>query len=203
MEETAKTATFKSLTRPPSAASSTSSQSVFDCGQPYGSHHPKQVAFSKQLLITFAANSLPHRLVADADFANLIKIANPRLKLPNRRSIGKNIDLVVDNLKHKIRRMLSDAEKVTICTDVWSRPGLSASYLGIAVHFFDRNTFQVRRIFIGLPELHDSHTGKLIKDKTDICLSDWHINATKVRAYVTDSGSNMKSVLRLVMLQSQ
>ena len=38
--------------------------------------------------------------------------------------------------KGKIASCLSDARKVNICTNVWTKKGMTSSYLGVTAHFF-------------------------------------------------------------------
>ena len=63
------------------------------------------------------------------------------------------MDKLLIDLKGNLMSRLNDTRKVVLCVDIWSRKGLTASYLGITAHFFTRSdhkrhtaTIAVRRL---------------------------------------------------------
>ena len=50
----------------------------------------------------------------------------------------KELQNVLIELKSKIGEFLEEANKASICADIWSKKGLLSSYLGITAHFFSR-----------------------------------------------------------------
>ena len=40
------------------------------------------------------------------------------------------------DLKAKVLARMNQARKVAICVDIWSKKGLTASFLGVTAHFF-------------------------------------------------------------------
>ena len=108
----------------------------------------------------------------------------------------KELENVLIELKSKIGAFLEEANKASICADIWSKKGLSSSYLGITAHFFSRKdnrrhcaTFAVRR-------MESSHTGVYVRMVVDNVLTEWDVQPSKVIASLTDNGSNMLAAFR-------
>ena len=71
-------------------------------------------------------------------------------------------------------------------------------YLGITLHCVDKNE-SLRRIFLGLKELHGSHTGYLLRNKAEELLNEYGVHIEDVYKIVTDSGSNILSAFKDVL----
>jgi phosphoenolpyruvate-protein kinase (PTS system EI component) len=46
------------------------------------------------------------------------------------------IDDVVKFMKMTIQASMANCRKISFCGDIWSKKGLTSSYLGITAHFF-------------------------------------------------------------------
>ena len=73
-----------------------------------------------------------------------------------------------------------------ICTDIWSKKGMMAAYLGISAHFFSRLDHQRHTVTRGYhhPTLH-------ITTHCVRSLQSGKYQRNKINAILTDSGSNM------------
>ena len=63
-------------------------------------------------------------------------VENNHYSSPSRTLIVKEVQKVLIELKARIGTFLHEARKISICGDVWSKEGLTSSYLGIMGHFF-------------------------------------------------------------------
>ena len=50
--------------------------------------------------------------------------------------MSKKIDEVLIDLKGNILSHMLQARKVNFCTDIWSKKGMTASFIGVTAHFF-------------------------------------------------------------------
>lgn len=92
-------------------------------------------------------------IVENEEFRSLLLTLDPRYQVPSRALISVEIDGVLLDLKGKIQSYLMDAQKVSICADVWTKKGMTTSYLGVTANFFCRSdlkrhvaTIEVRRL---------------------------------------------------------
>jgi len=102
-----------------------------------------------------------------------------------------------------VERFVHAARKVTLCIDGWSRQGLSASYIGSSVCFFDKEAHVARHFMLSLTTIKHPHTAENIADCISRCLEQWQIPAGKVMMTVTDSGSNMGKAMKVLKGQSE
>ena len=69
-------------------------------------------------------------------FQSLLQALDSCYPIPGRTLIGKEIDKVLIDMKDKIGIFFSQSEKINLCADIWSKKGMTSSYLGITGHFF-------------------------------------------------------------------
>ena len=99
-------------------------------------------------------------------------------------------------LKAKISVCIQSANSVSICCDIWSKKGLTSSYLGITAHF-SSNSYHCRHATtLAVRRLFTSHTAANIRSAVDEILEEWDIEPSKVSAVITDNGSNMVAAFK-------
>ena len=89
----------------------------------------------RKLAIFIGTSNVPNSLVENLEFCDL-NTADPRYTPPSRTVISKEVEKILIELKAKIGCYLRHVKKVSLAADVWSKKGLSSSYLGITGHFF-------------------------------------------------------------------
>ena len=62
------------------------------------------------------------------------------------------------DLKAKVLARMNQARKVAICVDIWSKKGLTASFLGVTVHFFTPQDHKWHRVTLAVRRLASPHT---------------------------------------------
>lgn len=63
-----------------------------------------------------------------------------KYKVPGRKFLGQEMEKVLIEIKAKASTFLQEATKVSIYADIWSKRGLTASFLGVNAHFFQDET---------------------------------------------------------------
>ena len=139
------------------------------------------------------------------EFCSLLADLDERYPLPGQAAIMTEMDKLLVDLKGKLMSCLNDARKVALCVDVWSRKGMTASYLGITAHFFTRSDHKRHTATIAVRRLPSPHTAERVERVVDEVLTEWQIPQTKISAISTDNGSNMIAAFRdwLSELQSE
>ena len=106
------------------------------------------------------------------------------------------MDKLLIDLKGNLMSRLNDTRKVALCVDIWSRKGLTASYLGITAHFFTRSDHKRHTATIAVRKLPSPHTAERVEEIVDNVLTEWQIPRTKISAMLTDNRSNMIAAFR-------
>ena len=134
----------------------------------------KQVAYSKEseryklitgkLAIFVGSSNVANHLVENLEFKDLVRALDPRYPVElGRASINKELDQVFIELKAKISVHLQSANFISICSDIWSKKGLTSSYLGITAHFFSRSDHRRHTATLAVRRLVSSHTAYAIR----------------------------------------
>ena len=103
--------------------------------------------------------------------------------------------LLVD-LKGRVAAKLQDSRKVALCTDIWTRKGMTQSFLGITAHFVMKSGHRRHVVTLAVKLLPSPHTAEFIEEALTSVLSEWNIPQQKVSAILTDNGSNMVTVFK-------
>ena len=140
--------------------------------------------------------NVPNSLVENEEFRSFVETLDPRYQVPSRVQIGKEIDRVLFDLRGKIQEFLLYAQKISVCTDIWTKKGMTSSYLGITGHFFCRQDQKKHVVTLAVRILPHPHTAEYIRSTLDEVLSEWCIPLTKLKAVITDNGSNMVKAFR-------
>ena len=76
-------------------------------------------------------------IVENFEFVDLLETLDPRYPVPGRTALSNELNCVLSELKSKITTHLESANnKISICCNVWSKIGLTSSYLGVTGLFF-------------------------------------------------------------------
>ena len=151
---------------------------------------------TKKLAVFVGATNMPNSIVENPEFRALLKACDPRYPLPGRAAVGKEINLVLAEVKGKIQNSLSSANKINLCADIWTKKGMSSSYLGVSAHFFSRKDHKCHIATIAVRKMNREHSGDNIRALMEEILREWDIPTTKIGIIMTDSGSNMIKAFR-------
>ncbi len=75
--------------------------------------------------------------------------------------------------------------------NIWSKKGLTASYLGVTAHFFTPCDHKRNRVTLAVRRLASPHTADHVEATVEEILGEWDIPKEKISAILTDNGSNM------------
>ena len=97
-------------------------------------------------------------------------------------------------MKARVQSHMTNAKRVSLCTDVWTKRGMTSSYLGVTGHFFyhgNDNTSGIHAATLAVRCMEGSITGVAIRNTMEDLLVEWDIPPEKVMVVVTDNASNM------------
>uniref|UniRef100_A0A915D893 SUN domain-containing protein n=1 Tax=Ditylenchus dipsaci TaxID=166011 RepID=A0A915D893_9BILA len=146
----------------------------------------------KALSAVLSIPSLPLNIFLHPLIRRLFQVMSPSFELP--KSFGTLKRILQDQFlqsQAKIKEELSKmTQRYSLTCDIWTDSGMKNAYLGITLHYTD-STSNLRRVFLGLQQLKDSHTDAMIRRETEKILSNYGLSLSNVFKVVTDAGSNM------------
>lgn len=166
----------------------------------YNSYNHKSKKYediTNRLAIFVGANNVALRLVDNVEFRELLTELDPRYVPPHRNKLDFHIQSVYDKLKMKLSTSMKSANVISICTDIWSKPGMTSSYLGVTAHFFSQQDRSRYSITLAAARLPSPHTAISILDTIVEVLAKWEIPNSKIFRVLTDNGSNMVAAFKL------
>jgi len=91
------------------------------------------------LLFCICKDNLPFSIVEGEGFKHFVSVACPLYKIPTRNTIKTEIDLKYEHLALKFKDRLKNKD-ISLTADIWTDLQM-ISYLGITIHFLEKNTF--------------------------------------------------------------
>ena len=120
------------------ACQASSSEQTLEATMPkwYPQDSKRAQSITKKLALFIEATSAPLSLVDYPEFQDLLHEMDRQYKIPLRHQLGKDIEKLYSDLKVKLSDVIKNARKISLCCDVWSKQGMTASFLGVTVHCF-------------------------------------------------------------------
>ena len=170
--------------------------STFKDAKPFGKLSPEYKKLFRKLTVFIASANTLYSIVENEEFCSLMEAAEPRFQLPGRAVVMKEVICLVEEVKSVIQGYLHHACKIHLCTDIWSKKGLSSSYLGITAHFFSSKDNACHHILLSMKRMPHPHSGENIRNLVMKCLEEWDISPQAINVVVTDNGSNVVKAFR-------
>ncbi|KAK0151469.1 Zinc finger BED domain-containing protein RICESLEEPER 3 [Merluccius polli] len=134
---------------------------------------------------------LPARIVEDEEFVAMMSKMDAKFKVPKRHKILNLIEKMYKEEKEKIRHNLATARRITTGLDIWTKKGLTASFLGVSACYFNPVDNKAEHKLLNLKEIVHPHTAQSISTLVEESMEEWGISREKVLTTITDNGSNM------------
>jgi hypothetical protein len=120
-------------------------------------------------------------------FRNLITGLQPNKKVMSRDTLRNLLQDTASQMKVRLEAILADQKFVATTTDCWTSFG--KAYLGITVHWIDRQTRERRSACLALRRMKGSHNFDVIAKMLEDIHKEFGIE-TKIVKTTTDNGSN-------------
>ena len=169
---------------------------MFSSISKYKTDSLEQSVKEKAIAQWIARTGLPVRTIEDEDFVLMMKTIDKRLTIPNKTKINNLIDQLYIAEKQRFKERLATARRTTIGMDIWTKKGLTASFLTISACYFCTQENKPQHILLKLDQISHPHTAECIKTCLDRCTEDWGIPKDKILTVITDNGSNMVAAFK-------
>lgn len=169
------------------------------CGEKLWSssnHHQQKLELA--VAAYFSCCTDPIRRAGDPAFIQLLQEFQPKFKPPGPNKIMKMLNKRRRNGEEVIKKLVTEARKISICLDIWTRKSLTASFLGISGCFYSEACNMPVHAFLALCTVKHPHTGQMVADCLSETLKKWSIPATRILHIITDNGSNMLKAVKIM-----
>jgi hypothetical protein len=156
----------------------------------------KHKSITTKLALFTATASVPHSIVENVEFRELLLQLEPSYSVPGRKTICEEISRIVTTVKEKISLQMSLARQLHFSCDIWTKKGMSESFLGIVVHFFASKKKQ--HATLAVRNIYGSHTAENVLSIFKEVINEWGIHDDVIGKVLTDNGSNMLKAFRLL-----
>ena len=144
--------------------------------------------------------SLLHLLVRPTFLTALFLMMSLKIlsknNVPGCTVMNKELDLFMQELKSKISTRLSEAGKIAVTIDIWSKKGKIESFLGMTTHWFLKMCHRRFKVTLAVRHFPHPHTADRVLEATKDVLQSWGIDESKISKVLTDNGSNMVAAFR-------
>ena len=181
------------------AAAATASKQLtqpLSAGKQYKKESERYQTITRKLAIFVGSNNVANSIVESPEFTDLLRTLDPKYKVPGRKVLAQETEKVLIEIKAKASAFLQEAAKVSICADIWSKRGLTASFLGVTAHFFSRQNHKRHTLTMAVRRMPSPHTAANVRKLIEKILEEWNIPLSKVFVIVTDNGSNMVAAFK-------
>lgn len=175
----------------PQKEETTSISGAFLCHTKYRPDSQEQRSKEGAIAQWLARTAIPVRTVEHEEFIVMMEKIDKRLTVPKKTKMTNLIDDMYLSGKVKFKQRLAMARKVTIGLDIWTKKGLTASFLAISACYFNTDDNKPEHILLNLKQLTHPHTAQVISGLVDESLQEWGIHKDKILTIITDNGSNM------------
>jgi len=158
---------------------STSSRSLsafFERGKNWGFDDPRSLRMHEIVAQMIALDDQPYSIVNDHGFRQVIHALEPRYQLPSDtylRTVA--VPDLYQSLRSKVATVITDAEYVSMTTDIWTTSMCTESLLSLTSHWID-GSWKRKSAILHTSHLPGSHTAANIKEKFLKMVDNWNLD---------------------------
>ncbi|CAL8138633.1 unnamed protein product [Orchesella dallaii] len=159
----------------------------------YPHEHKKQQFFERDIATwTAGSSSIPTNVGENQDFIQMITNLDPRIDIPKRTKLSALMNDKLKQMKDLASKELMSARRATLSLDIWTKRGVTTSYLGVIITFFNYSRMMKMAITLDVKEIETAtHKAEDIKREADAVIKSYGIQPTIIWRVITDAGSNM------------
>ena len=145
--------------------------------------------FTRRLVKWVVRNNHPFSVVDEADFREMLAMANYDIAVPSATTIKREIVKCYHEEAARIRERLASVDsKISLTLDCWTSPN-GLAFLGVTGHYIDAQ-WTPRELVLDFLPLHGAHTGENLR-KALVGVCDRAGILPKLLCVTSDNASNM------------
>ena len=169
----------------------------------YKRDSPEYKEITRCLAGFVGGSNTPNSIVQDAKFKSFLKAMNPAYPVPSRNYLSNEISQLFLEMKAKVQSYMEEARKINFTIDLWTKKGLTSSYIGVSSHFFSCKDNTSHYPMIAVRQIHHPTTGENIRALFEEIIAKWGMPGDKVMAVVTDNGSNVIKAFKELVMETE
>jgi hypothetical protein len=156
--------------------------------------------FMQRLVRLVSTTSVPISIIEKQEFRELIWFLDEKIPIPGRIGLVNECLKYFKESKQEIMSKIENCDIISLGADIWSKRGLSESYLGITAYFYDK-TREIKYVLtLGLKLFPHPHKAENIRDQIKSIIEEYGIRYEKIFRVITDNGSNMVKTFKIEWL---
>jgi len=163
----------------------------------YEINNPIVNGFMFRLIRLVATTSVPISIVEKQEFRDLIWFLNERIPIPARKGLINECLNYFNKSKQEIISKFENIDTISLGADIWSKKGLTESYLGISAYFYDKTNESKAVLTLALKLFPHPHKAENIRDIFQSVLTEYGIKHENIFRVITDNGSNMVKTFKI------
>ena len=156
----------------------------------------KYKKITKKLAIFIGSTNVQYSIVKSQEFKDLLDKLDLSYRVPSQSALSKQLEQVLVDISAKIKSHVKNARKFHITCDIWTKKGMSESFLGVTAHFIANKKLHL--VTLALRKMPSPHTGERIYEFVQDILSEWDVRFHQHGKILTHNGSNMVKAFRSV-----
>ena len=155
----------------------------------YSQNNSKQRQFRSKLVEWIIDSSRPFDIVGDPKFKEMMNLIDPRLDIPSRYTVARDIHKLFVKKKREVKEELNDVPYFSATTDAGTSLA-GRTYIDLNLHWIDPETFESKKKTINVEKV-DSKTADEYRLVVDKSLED-HGVLEKTFCFITDNEATMR-----------
>jgi hypothetical protein len=127
----------------------------------FSAQHPEQLQLVRKMAIAFTCSNIPLLATENPAMRQWMTAMNGKFIIPGRGRLEQEYSRVHTDLQDEMVRLLKNARNIQIIVDVWSKRGLSESFLGVRARFYCDLDDTIRTLTLAVRKFPSPHTGKI------------------------------------------
>ena len=137
-----------------------------------------------------AKDMLPISTVENKGFKWMLKVVDPRYKLPGRKHFSQTtLPQMYNECRERVEKELQNVAHFATTSDMWSSR-TSEPYMSLTVHLIDKDWNLLSKC-LQTAYFPEDHTGEIIAAGLSEALASWGLSEDKQVCITTDSGTNI------------
>ncbi|XP_014187161.1 E3 SUMO-protein ligase ZBED1, partial [Haplochromis burtoni] len=163
---------------------------------PYDKSNKRWGELTNAVTHCLARDMMPIQSVEIEDFKKMLKMLDPRYKLPTKKYFSKvALPALYEEIRTEVSNALSSVEFFASTTDMWSSR-TSDPYMSLTIHYVDKD-WKLQNKCLETCFFPEDHTGENIARVLKEFLSSWNLQEEKQMCVTTDNGANIVKAVAL------
>jgi hypothetical protein len=169
--------------------------------QQWSYDHPSALKIHHAIGQMIAVDLQPYQLVENDGFQQLLKLLEPRYKVPSRKYFSEKVlPELFEQMKVKVMNLMNGCSGISFTVDLWTTQHSTQSYISLTAHWLTIK-YHLKNAVLHCELFEGQHTGDGIGNKFLKMLENWQIHHSNCHLVLHDNGANIVKAFREVKVE--